>query len=236
MKAECQDSLDIADKVDIVFALDSDLSGNFRKALYPGYKAQRAAMPKSFNIGKVKHYIFDVIFKELDLAGKYGYKFVKVDNAEGDDVIACIMKGFKSKYIDTLLIASDHDFLQIDGIKQVDMQGREVKRDKEDGSQKLSASEFLLQKIILGDTSDNISQVFKRVGPKKALKLINDRDLLKKMLKEDQDAAKQFMMNKKLMSFNEIPRELEDAIVTEASKQVYSMQPINDDLSKFMML
>ena len=40
-KANFQDAIDSADKVDIIFAMDDRLKNNFRLALYPSYKGQR---------------------------------------------------------------------------------------------------------------------------------------------------------------------------------------------------
>ena len=86
--------------------------------------------------------------------------------------------------------------------------------------------------------SPTISKVFSGVGPKKVLKLIKDKDLLKKKLSESQSAAKQFLTNKKLISFDFIPKELEKHIVEVASKKLYENEVINSgiDLKDFMSL
>lgn len=67
------------------------------------------------------------------------------------------------------------------------MKGNEVVREL--GDVPVTAKEFLLGKILMGDKSDNIPQVFKKCGPKKALKLVRDIATLKKMLEESQDSA-----------------------------------------------
>ena len=82
-----------------------------------------------------------------------------------------------------MLVASDHDYLQIDGIKQYDLFGKEITRTL--GDEEVSSSDFLLGKILMGDKSDNIQQVFTKCGPKTALKLVKDKALLKKMLQEN---------------------------------------------------
>ena len=182
LKQNFQDEFDMADQVDIVFAQDDRVSKSFRKDIYPEYKLQRAFAPKSFKTQPIKEYINNVIFKDLDVEEKYGYRFVKVDGAEGDDVIATIMKSLDG-YMLKILFASDKDFLQIDSIKQFDLSGKEVLRKW--GDEVLSAHDFLMMKILLGDVSDNIPKVFDKVGPKKALKLIYDNAALKAKLKEN---------------------------------------------------
>ena len=202
LKSHFQDKLDAIDRIDIVFAMDDYVSKNFRKTLYPEYKAQRQIAPKAYNVFNIKQYVFDVIFKELELEEKYGYKFISVEGAEGDDVIATIFKRCVDDYDLKVLFASDHDFVQLKDVVQLNLFGQIVECKLAD--ENVTPDEYLLSKIILGDGSDNIRKVFKGVGPKKALKLIRDKDKLKSMLKEDQDSAKQFILNRKLISFDEI--------------------------------
>ena len=232
-KANFQDAMDSADKIDIIFAMDDRLKNNFRLALYPSYKGQRKLIKRQFNIFAITDYITDIIFKDLDVESKYGYQMVKVPGAEGDDVIATTLMNFKDRYAQVMLVASDHDFLQIDGVRQFDMLGKEIKREL--GGNEVSADEFLLGKILMGDKSDNIQQVFSKCGPKTAYKLVKDKELLKKKLQESQDAVKQFSLNKKIISFSEIPEELSRAIIEEVNNKVYDRRAISStDLSQFM--
>ncbi len=234
-KRNFQQELDLADRVDILFADDDYVSKNFRKKLYPAYKAQRKLGKKSYDMFKIRNYITNVIFNDLDIYSTYN--FIRVDGAEGDDVIACILKNFKDEYNTIVLYASDHDFLQIDGIHQYDLFGKEAKRQV--AGLDVTADEYLLAKILLGDGADNISKVFDKVGPKKALKLIRDRSALKAKLKESQDAAKQYLLNKKLISFDEIPKTLEDKIVKEAHETLFKNDVLNEEstnLADFMTL
>jgi len=160
----------------------------------------------------------------------------KVDNAEADDVIACVMQDLDG-YSLKVLLASDHDFLQIDGIHQFDLRGNQVKRMLAD--EELSAEDFLLSKLLLGDGSDNIPKVFAGVGPKKVLKLIKDHELLKEKLNADQASAKQYMLNKKLISFSELPKDLKCSILEKANQILYKIDEAKKnevDLADFMNL
>ena len=84
-------------------------------------------------------------------------------------------------------------------------------------------------KAIEGDKSDNIESVFTRVGPKKALNLARDLESLKNKLKEDQTAAKRFSLNKKLIAFTEIPKQLTESIIEKANMLLYKNEALNDD-------
>ena len=231
-----QNEIDCADKIDFVFAMDDNLRNNFRVGMYPQYKGQRRLVKRQYQVGPIKNYITDVIFKELDIENKYGYHLVKVEGAEGDDVIATTLINFKDRYGTVILFSSDHDFLQIDGVHQLDMKGNEVVREL--GDVPVTAKEFLLGKILMGDKSDNIPQVFKKCGPKKALKLVRDIATLKKMLEESQDSANQFVTNKNIISFSQIPKDLSDAILEKLSVALYDRRALNSEtnLRDFMML
>lgn len=235
IKDNFQDDFNDADRVDFLFARDDDINNSFRKKLYREYKAQRAVAPKQFQVRAARDYVVDVIFKELDVEKRYGYKLLKVDGAEGDDVIACALRnatGYSKKF----LIASDHDFLQIDGVVQFGLDGKQVERRVNKKLPLLAPKDYLLYKIILGDQSDNIGHVFDGCGPVNSAMLVSNRDELKRRLKADQLAAKQFLLNKKLISFDEMPKDLEERVTKQVNEALYCEEPLNGgfcDILKF---
>lgn len=238
VKSNFQAEVDECDEIDIVFAMDDKLSHSFRKTLYPEYKAHRALVKRQFQLQPIKDYIVDVIFKELDVEHEHGYHLVKVEGAEGDDVIATTIMRLRDNYVGMVLIASDHDFLQIDGLREFDLFGKEAKRDL--GGEIVSAKDYLVGKILMGDRSDNIQQVFLRCGPKTALKWTKDKDALKKTLKEDHSLAARYLLNKKMIDFNSIPQELSDKILESVNAALYKNTRLNKrstgDWSDFMTL
>ena len=238
VKSNFQAEVDECDEIDIVFAMDDKLSHSFRKTLYPEYKAHRALVKRQFQLQPIKDYIVDVIFKELDVEHEHGYHLVKVEGAEGDDVIATTIMRLRDNYVGMVLIASDHDFLQIDGLREFDLFGKEAKRDL--GGEIVSAKDYLVGKILMGDRSDNIQQVFFRCGPKTALKWTKDKDALKKTLKEDHSLAARYLLNKKMIDFNSIPQELSDKILESVNTALYKNTRLNKrstgDWSDFMTL
>lgn len=234
VKANFQDVVDSCDGIDMLVACDDRLKRNFRLEMYPEYKANRLLVKRQYQLGPIKDYIRNVLYKELRLEEDYGYRFVQVEGAEGDDVIATALTRLNERYVGACLIASDHDFLQIDGVREFDLFGREAKREL--GKEEVSAEDFLLGKILMGDRSDNIKQVFPKCGPKTALALTKDKAGLKKMLKEDAEAARRFALNKKIISFKETPAELVGAIETRLNEALYEETAINGgtDLKNFM--
>lgn len=237
-KDNFQSELNQADVIDIIFAMDDKLSNSFRKDLYPEYKAHRALVKRQYKIQPIKDYIIDVIFKELEIETHYGYHLVKVEGAEGDDVIATSLMKLNDEYCGKMLIASDHDFLQIEGMRQFDIFGKEAIRDL--GGEEVSANDYLIGKILMGDKSDNIKQVFTRCGPKTALKLVKDKKMLRKMLTEDASSSSRFVLNKKIISFADIPNELSNKILECVNSTLYKNSITNHhkkiDWSQFMTL
>jgi len=225
VKQNFQDQIDSVDQIDTIFACDDKLKRNFRLDLYPQYKANRLVVKRQYKLSTLKDYVRNVLCTELGLEENYGYRFITVDGAEGDDVIATVLMKFKDSYSGSVLIASDHDFLQIDGVREFDLFGKEAKREL--GKEEVSAEDFLLGKILMGDKSDNIKQVFYKCGPKTALRLTKDKAALRNMLKEDQESASRFKLNKKIISFAEIPKELSDRIVKAVNESLYAEDVLN---------
>lgn len=237
-KQNFQVEMDQCDRIDIVFAMDDKLSHSFRKSMYPEYKSQRALVKRQFQLQPIKDYIVDVVFRELDVEHENGYTLVKVEGAEGDDVIATTLLKLGPTYTGSMLVASDHDFLQIEGLREFDLFGKEAKRNL--GGEIVSAQDYLLGKILMGDKSDNIKQVFSRCGPKTALKWTKDKASLKKVLKEDGSLASRYLLNRKMIDFSCIPQSLSDKILENVNAALYKNEPLNrrraGDWSDFMTL
>lgn len=223
LRRNFENDIDIVDDIDIVAVQDDSLDDSFRKEIFPEYKAQRKLVKKSYNVNAIKNYIQNVLLPDLIKNGKFSYKLIKVPGAEGDDVIATILKKCSSDYYLKILIASDHDFLQLKNVKQFDLAGREIKailKTKKEEIE-LDSKMVLLTKIIQGDLADNIPAITEKIGKVKAYKLAKNPEQLRTLLKENQDAAKQFALNKKIIDFNEIPECLTNLIV-EQSKKMFS--------------
>lgn len=211
LKRNCQDVVDLADEIVVVFAEDDFVSNNFRRNLFPEYKTNRHLNNQSWNFGKARDWVVNSILPDLNR--KNEYIRIGVPNAEADDIIAVIMQDDSKKWLAKILISSDHDFCQIDGIRQFNMFGDEVVPwvDKKKDI-RMTPEEVKIVKSLAGDTADNIPQVLPRMGVKTAWKLSKDREKLKKILVENKTAAMQYLLNRKLVDFDNIPQELQDSI------------------------
>lgn len=217
-----QDELDRVDILHKIFTIDSSVKNNWRKKAYPSYKAQRKLEPKQYNIKAVMNYAESLIRNKLDLEGSLNYNIINVDDAEGDDIIATVLTKLEN-YSIKILVASDRDFLQLEGINQIDLFGSPKTPLPELCKKKnttISPKEYLLIKTIIGDKADNIPSCFNKVGEVKALALVKNKEQLKQKLKENNQAAEQFMLNKKLIDFSYIPNELTAIILEQVNKKL----------------
>lgn len=215
------------DKSKFVFCLDCPRKNIWRRDLYPEYKIQRDTKDTSqdkFNISKTFQYAYSKIIP--DYCEENDAHILKCDYAEGDDVIAIFTKYIlnQSKFNKVIIVSCDKDMVQLYNKRThiITCEGliRNPKSELEKAirekiKDEITAENFLLFKILLGDPADNIPNIKKGVGNKKAYKLMKDRDELKKLLAEDLSIAKTFKRNKELISMNEIPKAVEELIVEE---------------------
>ncbi len=149
----------------IVFALDSK-EGNFRKEIYPLYKANRPPAP-------------DDLIKQLSVAIEWikmmGFKTLEKDGYEADDVIATVTKFAREQGIEGKMVSSDKDLYQLiydaqvylyDWVKRKDIKEQEC-IDKFG----VPPSYFVDFQALIGDSSDNVPGV-PGIGPKTASKII----------------------------------------------------------------
>ena len=233
---------DIRGYATIVFCADDFTSHGFRKQIYEDYKGKRteSRAKNPYDLYKIKKYFkifsqtspllgksilwcltcvsifyFKILFDQTDVWNRCGFKYAFVDGAEGDDIIYTLMTTYGKNYDNRVVIASDKDLLQIPDTLQFDLNDKIVKREGKYGP--ISAQDFLIRKILIGDASDNIPQVFNRVGPAKAEKIIRE-GRLKDMFIKHPGSAEQFELNMKLMDMSQMPEELHQRIETSLAE------------------
>jgi 5'-3' exonuclease len=207
---------DIRGYATIVFCADDFTSHGFRKQIYEDYKGKRteSRAKNPYDLYKIKKY-FKILFDQTDVWNRCGFKYAFVDGAEGDDIIYTLMTTYGKNYDNRVVIASDKDLLQIPDTLQFDLNDKIVKREGKYGP--ISAQDFLIRKILIGDASDNIPQVFNRVGPAKAEKIIRE-GRLKDMFIKHPGSAEQFELNMKLMDMSQMPEDLHQRIETSLAE------------------
>lgn len=176
----------------------------WRHTIFQEYKATRDDKLETFN-GEIFKYTYNTLIPKLQ--EKYSFSVTGHSKLEADDVVYLI-KEYLRKYnpkVTVTIITNDNDYIQlVDSCTIVkNLQGKELKT-----RVTLSPENYLEMKIIMGDKSDNIPCINKKVGPKTAEKLAEDKDNLSKFCLKHPAAKLQYELNKKLIDFKEIPEEL----------------------------
>lgn len=144
---------------------------NFRYRLIPEYKAKR----NRDNENSIFQYI-DIIY---EMFGYLGIINIFPQKMEGDDIIAWLcLEYFKENSDYKIVVSTDKDFYQLinysDKIKIYSPIKKIILEDSNfEKIVGVNKKDFLKYKILLGDSSDNVSGIYK-VGPVKAKKITKD--------------------------------------------------------------
>lgn len=168
-----------------------------RVEMYPEYKAGRKPAPPDF---------YDQIPLLHDLLDAFGWPLYELDDYEADDIMGTLAVQAKAKGIDTALVTSDLDLLQVindnvhvyalkKGLSNIELFHPESFREKYG----IEVDQFLDLKSIKGDSSDNIPGV-PGIGEKGAVELLKEYktldevydnlDLIKDSLRKKLEAGK----------------------------------------------
>lgn len=202
---------------------------SWRKDIFEGYKASRAAK-RSASI--VNFDAFFAVWSDLLERLKVAFEgtniyFVDVPKTEADDQISVIVKSHPEW--ECYNVSSDRDFMQL----FVCANYHQYDAIKKQYLSTLNPETDLLVKIITGDKSDDIPGIKKGVGIKTAEKIVNSGEL-DKWLEENQLTEK-FMLNSKLISFENIPTEYTEAIKRVVNSFEYVPEPRAKKFNEFAM-
>lgn len=191
----------------------------WRKKIYPEYKANRHHDDKEvdFEAFKIRMRAFLDQLK-MTLSNVY---FIAVENTEADDVMAVLTKNLSKNTENKIeIISSDSDLIQLQTLRNV----RQFNATKQEYITSINPKVDLEAKILSGDSSDNISGIFKGCGPKTAIKIIDEgldeyltNQKAKKSKKElnEEEIKKIYERNLKIISFEYIPLEYQENILKE---------------------
>jgi 5'-3' exonuclease len=132
---------------------------NFRKSIYPEYKAQRT-QPKPIHLEAMRHYVIKEWNAEV------------CDGMEADDGMA-----INQKFNGTVIISLDKDMLQVPGhhysweIAGTSHGKQWVREAKRQVISPIEGQRLFFQQLLKGDPSDNIKGI-EGIGEKKAEKML----------------------------------------------------------------
>lgn len=134
-----------------------DASFSWRKQVFPHYKANRK---KSDDMLEYFNCIRQI---EQEVIENFPYQSIKIDGAEGDDVLAVLATHIDEKHV---IIANDKDMVQLLKHPNVSVYSpskekyltptREYQQNKQKIVEELTPEKYLLTHILRGDRSDGI--------------------------------------------------------------------------------
>ena len=194
----------------IYLAKDCPRDEIWRMSHYSKYKKTRDDRNTTFDKDIFVHTILTLIPR---IQAKYkGCNILSLPNLEADDIAAILKKHIRSENPtkDIVIITNDNDYIQLldDYTLIVNLQGKDL-RSRIDCSPEM----YLKRKIILGDVSDNIMSIAKKVGEKTAMKLALSDEALEKLFIKDPESKKNYELNKLLISFESIPCEYQNQVI-----------------------
>lgn len=151
---------------------------------------------------------FECIGKTIENGGLH---ILEYPSLEADDCIALYTKYLTeyNPHDEIIIITSDMDYMQL--LKQnVSIYNLKYKHIHNGKNSLGCEKKDLLCKIIMGDKSDNIPSIFPKCGFKTATKYVNDIYAFQKKLDEKKEYKERYMLNKKIIDFNEIPEPLKE--------------------------
>jgi len=196
---------------EVIIAYDKKENDKYwRTKIFPDYKGQRAAIAASqvlinwaeFNPIK---YAFQKDFIEAFTTLTH----IEISGIEADDVIGILSKELNENNFITI-ITSDQDYKQLLKFKNVEI----FDPIKRKNMVSFDWKKELTQKIIIGDSSDNIPNIKKgKAGQKTAVKISNIGinawlDNSKFTDKEKEEILSQYKLNRELIDMDYIPSEV----------------------------
>ena len=209
---------------------------NFRNKIYKEYKANRGETPEDL-IPQ-----FDIIRKCVDA---FKIPQLEIEGYEADDIIATYSKLASKKKLNSLIISSDKDLMQLvdKNVSMLDpMKNRSIGIDQVVEKFGLPPDKVIFIQALTGDKIDNIPGA-PGIGPKTALELIKDfgdiQGLIKNTnkIKQDkrrkviEDSTKDILISLELVK---LKNDIDLPITIEDIKPYSEIENNNNSIFKFL--
>lgn len=200
----------------------SDGGGNWRKELYPEYKANRKKSRDESSMDwdevfRITNLVFDEIKENMP------YKVLKIWGCEADDTIAQIVYDTQEfgNHTDVMIISADKDFIQLHTLGNVSQFSPVTKRLVKNES----PADYFKFHILNGDNGDGVPNV---LSDDKVLVEGRRQNTLSAKRKESllvdpksmgEEVYRNYLRNKKMIDLSECPSGVIDKIMKEYKSQ-----------------
>ena len=200
----------------------TDFHSSWRKEIFPFYKAHRKVERDKQKAAKGMDWsaLFETINKIIaEIDTFFPYKVIRVEHAEGDDVIAVLSKTFKEK---SLIVSSDKDFSQLYKYKWI----RQFSPMKQKMLNGIDPIVYLKEHIIRGDKGDGIPNILSEddcIVSGVRQKSISKKKIINWLVQDPHDfndeMKRGWIRNKILIDFDLIPRNITTAILKQYNEE-----------------
>lgn len=190
----------------VIFANEGKGSLDWRRSIYPEYKANR--------VHDDTYQIFKNHLNDIEkLISYFPSKTISVNGAEADDIMYGLATYFADNGEDVLVITGDRDIAQLTNYSDkisVYSPTLRIYREKQ--------PTLILEKSIVGDPSDNIPGI-PRVGIKTFQKALQDKDLWNIKIEPNRDIVNKFI---KIVDLSKAPANLKEEAIIQYNSQDFS--------------
>jgi len=194
----------------------SDAGGNWRKKVFPQYKASRKKTRDKSSVDWTEVFRITSMIRE-EIRENFPYKVMHIEGCEADDCIAQLVEETQEfgKAEDVMIVSSDKDFAQLQrysNVKQFSPMGKKFIVEK---NPRTTLQEHILQ----GDTSDGVPNVLSADNTfTEGLRQTPLRKKLRELLVEDprsqgDEIYRNYLRNKKMIDLRECPDTVKTGII-----------------------
>jgi len=200
--------------------LACDGGSNWRKKVYPQYKANRKKNREESGLDWEEFFRIIGLVRD-EISQNLPYKVVHLQTIEADDVIATLVESTQEfgKNEPVMIISSDKDFIQLHRYKNVKQFSPMTKQIMKEAD----PVRALQEKVLRGDSGDGVPNVLnadntfvdgirqKPLTSKKIEEWIKQWDNLSNIM--DSDTYKNFLRNRTMIDLSQIPEDKKTEII-----------------------
>lgn len=200
----------------------ADAGGNWRKDVFPEYKAKRKKSRDQSSLDWDEVFRITNMVRE-EIKENFPYKVMHVWGCEADDVIAQLV--FRSQemgnYEKIMIISADHDFKQLQKFDNVNQFSPMTKKLVKEDNPRL----YLQEHILKGDNGDGVpnvlsdDKVFLEERKQNVLSAKKKQTLLDDPQSMGEDVYRNYQRNQRMVDLSFCPKEIKDTILEEFEVQ-----------------
>tara|TARA_Y100000813_G_C24155328_1_gene349366 strand:+ start:742 stop:1599 length:858 start_codon:yes stop_codon:yes gene_type:complete len=206
----------------IVFARDPPQDTIWRNSKIDEYKQGRQDLTVKNNFKPIFKHTYNKLIPDWAKENENIIE-IKEDNIEADDIIAIttmfVKNNSKFSYEKIVVVSGDEDFLQLG---DSDVYFAQYKKKKLFQLTLEEANQKLHEKIVKGDSSDNIPSIFKnkKLPKLEKQKFIESKKELEKYLESNPEIKKIYKRNQEIIDFNFIPKKYRTKLESRLKKML----------------